>query len=563
MKLLLELGPKAKRNLGTFLMFLLAATLLVAQNQPQENRTLLAHWKLTGDCRDASGNANHGRNHDASFTTAQHKKSAQFDGRKSWIEVLPSPSLRLSAGDFTIAAWVRIPDEAEHDDVFGDILSRFDPATRRGFNFRISHNAGVTTSQANTRTVHFGIDNGQLELQWTDHGQPGNAVLVFALANHDGQLYAATCEPGKEQTGHVHRFGGDTNWTDCGSPDRCNSVSALAEFGGQLYAGVAKYRLAGSALPESQNPHLGGRIFRYAGGQSWEDCGQLPNTEAVGGLVVYRGRLYASSFYRPAGFFRYEGGQRWTSLPTPGKRVLAMSVYDGQLFASSYDEAHVFRYDGNGWTDCGHVGPPENNQTYSFAVYEGRLCVGTWNSGRVFRYRGDNDWEDMGRLGEELEVMGMMIHNGKLYAGSLPLAEVYRFDGPGSWTKIGSLDTTPNVTFRRAWTMCEFQGRLFCGTLPTGRVFSMEAGRNVTYDRALKPGWHHLAAIRQGGRLSLHLNGQLVATSARFDAASYDLALDQPLKIGFGQNDYFRGSLRDVRIYNCALSDREIFKLSR
>jgi hypothetical protein len=544
------------------LVLLMTATGLVAPTQAQENRKPLAHWKLSSDCRDASGNSNHGKNHDASFAAALRKKSAQFDGRKSWIEVPPSSSLRLGAGDFTIATWVRIPDETEQDDAFGDILSQFDPATRRGFNFRISHNAGVTTSQANTRTVHFGMDNGQLEPQWTDHGQPGNAVLVFALATHDGELYAATCEPGKEQTGHVYRFGG-TNWIDCGSPAPCNSVSALAEFGGQLYAGVAKYRLAGSALPESQNTNFGGKVFRYTGGQSWEDCGQLPNTEAIGGLVVYRGRLYASSFYRPAGFFRYEGGQRWTSLPTPGKRVLAMCVYDGQLFASSYDEAHVFRYDGSGWTDCGHVGPPGNNQTYSFAIYEGRLCVGTWNSGRVFRYRGDNNWEDMGRLGEELEVMGMMVHNGKLYAGSLPLAEVYRFDGPQSWTKIGRLDHTPNMTFRRAWTMCEFRGRLFCGTLPTGRVFSIEAGRNVTCDRALKPGWHHLAAIRQGDQLALCLDGQRVATSAKFNPAQYDLSLDQPLKIGFGQNDYFRGSLRDLRIYGYALTDRGIAKLSR
>jgi hypothetical protein len=73
---------------------------------------------------------------------------------------------------------------------------------------------------------------------------------------------------------------------------------------------VSKYRLAGSSLLESKNPNLGGKVYRYAGDQSWEDCGQLPDTEAIGGLVVYRGRLCASSLCRPAGFFRYEGGQR-------------------------------------------------------------------------------------------------------------------------------------------------------------------------------------------------------------------------------------------------------------
>lgn len=549
---------------GALPILLLTPATVVAQERQQSGRKLLAHWKLATDARDSSGNAHHAIIHGASFGTTQGKAAAQFDGRKSWIEVKSTPSLRLGTGDFTLAAWVRIPDELEQDDVYGDILSQYDPVTRRGFGLGITHNSGVTTSQANTRNIRFGMDHGQLETAWTDHGRPGNAIMIFALATHAGHLYAGTCEPGKDQSGHLYRFDGSANWIDCGSPDPCNSVSALAEFGGELYAGVAKYRLGGSSLPESENPHLGGKVYRYAGGTAWEDCGQLPDTEAIGGLVVFRGQLFASSLYRPAGFFRYEGGQRWIALPVPnGKRVEAMCVYDGQLFASSYDEGHVFRYDGTRWTDCGQVGPRENTQTYSFAIYEGRLHVGTWNTGRVFRYRGDNDWEDIGRLGEELEVMGMMVHNGKLYAGSLPSAEVYRLDGAASWTKLACLDATPNVKYRRAWTMAEYQGRLFCGTLPSGRVHSIEAGRNVTHDRALTPGWHHLAAIRQGDRLSLHLDGQPVATSAKFDPAQYDLSLDQPWKIGFGPSDYFRGSLRDVRVYGYALSAGEISGLAR
>ena len=74
-------------------------------------------------------------------------------------------------------------------------------------------------------------------------------------------------------------------------------------------------RVAGSGQPESPNTTLGGRVFRYDGGTKWTDCGRLPDTEAVGGLVVYQGKLFASSLYKPAGFFRYEGGTKWTRLP--------------------------------------------------------------------------------------------------------------------------------------------------------------------------------------------------------------------------------------------------------
>ena len=38
----------------------------------------------------------------------------------------------------------------------------------------------------------------------------------------------------------------------------------------------------------------------------------------------------------------------------------------------------------------------------------------------------EGDDADAGRLGAELEVMGMAVYNGKLYAGTLPLAQVYR-----------------------------------------------------------------------------------------------------------------------------------------
>ena len=34
------------------------------------NASLLAHWQFNGDCRDSSGNGNHGANHDADLSAA-------------------------------------------------------------------------------------------------------------------------------------------------------------------------------------------------------------------------------------------------------------------------------------------------------------------------------------------------------------------------------------------------------------------------------------------------------------------------------------------------------------
>jgi hypothetical protein len=348
---------------------------------------------------------------------------------------------------------------------------------------------------------------------------------------------------------------------DCGAPDRSNAVTALAVYNGQLYAGTGKYRLAGSALSESPNVELGGRIFRYDGGTEWIECGRLPEVEAVGGMVVFRDRLYAASLYRPAGFFRYEGEDRWTACPTPGgQRVEALGVFDGYLYATSYDGGYVYRYDGQSWTDCGRLG--DNTQTYSFAVYEWRLYTGTWPSGRVYRFEDLNHWTDVGRLGEELEVMGMLVHNGRLIAGTLPLAEVYAYGNGSTWERLARLDHTPDVKYRRAWTLAEHGGRLYCSTLPSGRVYSFAAGQNVSWDHPFPAGWHHVAAIRGAGRLTLFVDGRQVAQSDSFDPTQYDLSSDGPLRIGFGRNDYFHGRLADVRLYGRALDTVEIRQLA-
>jgi hypothetical protein len=201
-------------------------------------------------------------------------------------------------------------------------------------------------------------------------------------------------------------------------------------------------------------------------------------------------------------------------------------------------------------------------QTYAFDVRAGELHVGTWPSGKVYRSADGVNWVDSGRLGNELEVMGMAVYNGKLYAGTLHSAEVYRYDGDANWTLTGRLDHTPDLVCHRAWSMALFNGQLFCGVLPSGHVHALTTGASVSYDRALAPGWKHLTAVRQSDRLNLFVDGNLVGESPISNPMSLDLTNDQSLKIGFGEHDYFRGSMSDMRLYNIALNDQQIRELS-
>jgi len=532
----------------------------------------IAHWPLVADGRDVSGNGLHATPHGVDFTVTGPSESAPtaagFDGRGSWLDVPDHELLQFGDNDFTVTAWIYADDST--GDVPGDILSKYDPRTHRGFHLSLKTSAGVTFSQPNFRQLQFGIDDGRMAEQWTDCGRPGNALLAFALCSFGGELYAGTCEPGRDESGRVYRYAGDGRWADCGSPDKSNAVTALAEFDGQLYAGTAKYRVAGSALPESENTTPGGRVFRYDRASGWVGCGQLPRTDAVGGLAVFQGKLYATSLYHPPGFFRYEDDQTWKECELPARpldlpgeaktmRVAALAAFNGALYGSSYDGGRVFRYDGQRWEDCGHLG--DNTQTYSFAVRAGQLYVGTWPSGRVYRFIKPNQWQDCGRLGEELEVMGMLVHNGRLIAGTLPLAEIYQFSGNNAWQKLARLDHTPDVRYRRAWCMAEHAGQVFCSTLPSGKIYSWRAGRSAMASQALSPGWHHVAAIRADDALRILVDGKLAAEDNGFQPTDFNLSNKRPLQIGFGPNDYFHGRLIDVRLYARALSADDIYPL--
>ncbi|MCC6488751.1 MAG: hypothetical protein IT364_14730 [Candidatus Hydrogenedentes bacterium] len=524
-----------------------------------------AHWPLTEDAQDSSGNGRHAENHGVVFDLAAPDGShaARFDGESAFLEVPGTLAPAFRAQDFTVSVDIFV--EEPLDDAPGDILTSFDPDARRGLNLGLATYSGVGNSQPNYRNLYFGIDNGQLEPEWTDCGRPGNAVLVFGFAVHEGALYAGTCEPLEGEAGHVYRYDGDGKWTDCGSPDASNAVAALAVCNGSLYAGTSWYDTTGSALPASPNTTPGGRIYRYEGSQEWAFCGALANPETgesvtLGGLAVYQGALHATTLKKDGfGLYRHAGGSRWDYCGNPGRRVLNPCAFNGALYMVSYDgPGGPFRYDGKTFSYVGGSISPPISQDYSFAVYGGLLHVSTWPEAHVYRMNVDGAWSLVGRPAGELETMGMMTYNGKLYTGTLPSAQVYRLDRDGAWTPIGqALDTSDNK-YRRAWSMALYRGRLFCGTLPSGRVFSIEAGRNVTCDHALGSGWHRITAVRRDNRLFLYSDGELTGSSAPLNSAAYDLGEGIPLRIGFGAGDYFNGWMRDLRVYLRGFSEEEL-----
>jgi len=534
---------------------------------------LAGHWPFTGDLLDCSGNSNHG----AGRNVALDDEGAVFNGKDSHVEIKRPTGLDWSGDEFTVAAWIHT--EKDLADTAGDVMSRYDPESRKGFNLSVKTNAGGPVNQPNRRNVHFGVDSGS-EPVWTYCGRPGNNRNVGAFVVHEGKLYAGTSEPGENEYGHVYSYKGDEQWDDCGHPDMSNCVSCLASYEGDLYAVTVHNSGTGSLLTPALNTTPGGAVCRYDEGR-WIDCGQ-PFKAGGCHLTVFRGRLLATASHR-AGMYFYEGGKDWSFAPTPEFGFYGLAPYDGHLYFSpkrirgkEYPDVwnQVYRYaEASGWEECGSLEGGE--QVYGFAIHRGELFAGTWDQGRIFRSRtGCRDWVDCGACGygplegradqtDKGEIMGMAVYNGKLYVGTLPYAEVYRYDGDHRWTKMKRLDFTPGVPIRRAWAMAVYDGRLFVGTLPSGEVHCMEAGKSTTSDRELGPGWKHLAAVRQEDRLSLYVDGAPAATSTQFRGKDFDLSAEAPLRIGFGAHDYFCGKMRDVRLYSRALGPQETARLAK
>ena len=118
------------------------------------------------------------------------------------------------------------------------------------------------------------------------------------------------------------------------------------------------------------------------------------------------------------------------------------------------------------------------------------------------------------------------------------------------------------MRYRRVWSLATYQGQLFAGTLPTGRVWSLRAGAMVTWDRRLPGGWRHIAAVKDGRQLRLFLDGKEVATTS-LQPGAYDLSNQEPLQIGFGAYEHFDGLMSDVRLYNRARTGGEMAVLAR
>jgi hypothetical protein len=553
-------------------------------DEPSALPGLIGYWPLRGDCEDHSGHGHHGINHGVDLATGS------FAGRDRCIEIPGRSGLQLGSGDFTLSAWIHT--EPQLDTAVGDLLTQYDPARRRGFTLSIQASSGGYCGQGDDRHVLFGTDNGQ-GVEWEECGRPNprsnyvsNSLTVF-----NGELYAGTTDaPTEAEWAHAYRYLGGQSWADCGRVgcSRARGVGPLISHQGHLYAATWNYdwtRVRNDAVDPC-------RVYRYEGETEWLDCGQPGECRRLFGIASFQGSLFVvGDDYH---CYVYEGGDRWRSCGVFPGNPHPMAAHHGRLYVGVLNPPGVYAFDGARWSCLGNPYGSEarSNQIHALDTYRGRLHATTWPEGRIARFEDEAGWVDCGRLGDCIEVNGMAVYNGKLYAGTIPRAELFRYEGDGDWTPLrrffapegwepvpvdeagASAEAQRRLNeWTRVTSLTVFGGKLFAGIgsctssiedAPCdvrGQVFAMEAGKCVSYDRDLGPGWKHLAAAREGGRLKLYVDGKAEGISSAFDPGEYDLTGDEPLRIGSGELDSFAGKIREVRVYSRALGAQEIDRL--
>ena len=518
---------------------------------------------------------------------SKEKDGFLFNGKRSYSYLHPEKFPNLGTSDFTISMWVYPSND--DDDIIGDLVSYTNPTTMHGLHISIDTRAGMCANQTNYRNLFFGISGGDTSPKpWRDEGRPGNAVFINSMAVFDGDLYVGTLERSKIG-GRVYRYLESGKWADMNLPPVSSTIKSLAEFDGELCAATGVYKW-GSSLNLAQNEisqRDGGEVYCYSKVKGhWRHLGVadqvllLSNqnehfqSASLHSLTNYRGELLGAASYAN-GVYRYKGEKNWqymgtpyhTGLKHPFVRVQSMMPFNGVLYASLNDTGGVSAYNGGtNWTNLGL----HTYQNYSLAAYRGKLHAGTFDNGDVAYLNKGGGWGWFGRVESEDEIMAMTVYNGKFYVGTLPRGYIQRWDDAKGWTRITVLDETPGKIgsrdvhyvdgiLKRVWTFAVYKGRLFAGTLPSGKVKSTMIGEAISYDRSLPKGWSHITAVRKGQSLKLFINGEEVASHQ--SRKKLDFTNTSRLVIGRGETDSYNGKLVDFRVYDHALTREAIAKL--
>lgn len=368
-----------------------------------------------------------------------HGQIAGDTGSAARVLTVPhSSALNIGTGPFTISAKVKRAPSTLRE--LGSIFSKFDKASRKGINVNLFSSSPGYCGQGSDAKVFAGIDSAAAG-SWQDCGRPGPISLYSnAACGHDGDLF----------------------------------VGAAA----------------------SASDHAA--IYRYKGGQSWENVGTLGTAieQCILTVVSHGGSLYAAtSTYNwylysqsvtlaNAAVFRRESNGQWTNLGSPVancKRIIAMGTYNGKLLAifhkPDYSTSAIYSLGANDqWeliANSGHL-------FLGMGRAQGKLLIGSSPTGAVFRMTGTSGQDFFMNIGNPYGSTDINnqshvtdAYDGKAVVGVWPSGKVGGYNDPSIPSSYADFGGVPDAT--EINSVCEYNGKYYAGALPYGDVARLDA----------------------------------------------------------------------------------------
>lgn len=160
--------------------------------------------------------------------------------------------------------------------------------------------------------------------------------------------------------------------------------------------------------------------------------------------------------------------------------------------------------------------------------------------------------------------------NGTNSSIDIPLSSLYNFSTTDSftislWVKTGSLTTCQSLVVKGGTNNVWDFGLYITGSscpapqqpFYTRVMFGKEASPLIYSSTAIDTNWHHVAGVYKNFNWTLYLDTVLQGIYNNIPILTNTNQISFGKK-GMANNDYFTGSLDDIRIYNSALSSNEL-----
>lgn len=440
---------------------------------------LEAYYPFDGDSDDVTGS------HDGTFNGAV---DGVFDGIDDYVSIPASGE--FNASDWTLSAIVNA-DDFDQDMTIIDMESVAIRVGKDKYPYIEMFDDTATTetswgemrdasSYAHSMTVYQGklyaaLHSGYIYTRggapgyfWSSCGRPGSYTEAYAIAVHDGNLYASGGD-GVDYP-QIYRYDGGTTWTAVGGYDYTYNdyVYELCSFDGKLFAGTDN-----------------GNVFYYEDG-SITNCGSVGTTTDVRAFVIYKGNLYVSGSGNGV-VYRWDGGSTWTSIGDIGAtyHINSMVVFDDTIYASL------------------------SGSTIGGYVYK-------WNG------VGTTTWTSCGQLGASTELRDLIVYNGDLYGCSYTTNALYKYSGGTTWA-AEALGTST-----RSASMTIFDGKLMIATQGSGLLYAVGTGKAL-YGSAMTTGTdYHIIAVNDDSTVTLYQN----EVSKGSVGVAFDADTDRSIRIG-------------------------------